>query len=123
MQRALSAGDLARVRAQVPDEDAGNKAQQVVVYAHACVLETNSAGLSILFDRFSRAERRSMASALAAIKATATLRALRSLERAFARKKAPETGSVDRRSDKLVAEMEARLLRFCEANVEELAAG
>ena len=110
------------MRVQVPDEG-GNETQQVVVYAYACILETNSAGLSILFDRFSRAERRSMASALAAIKATATLRALRSLERAFAREKAPETRSVDRQSDKLVAEMEAGLLRFCEAHVVELAAG
>lgn len=136
IRRGLAGGDLGRVRAQIPDEDSGNKSQQAVVYAYACMLETHSAGLSIVFDRFPARERQKIARALKAIGAAQTLRALRRLELALAREFAhkrsrieaaarlgelPAARRIDTQSRSHAAEIEKKLLAFCKAHVEELA--
>ena len=137
VRRALASNNpLAEVRALMPGEDACNEAQQVVVYAFACLLEVGSAGLSILFERFKPAELRKIASALSAIRADGTRndfdqldRALEAaLDRGMSRIDASEwlgaqseTRQVDRRSDAHVAEIERTLLVFCRAHLADLA--
>jgi hypothetical protein len=136
LERALAKSDLARIREEVPDEDTGNDVQKVFVYAYACILETNSAGLSILFDRFTQRERRKIASALEAIGVGKALRDLRGLERAFAQARSrgksaaqsaewlsqrPATAQIDRQSARHVSEMETKLLRYCSTHLDELA--
>lgn len=116
LEKALSSGTpfdaLAKVRELVPDDGVG--AQQVVVYGFACILETNSAGLSILFDRFDDDELRKLDASLERIGATRTLAALRAMRRLGAAK-------LDAQSQVYVAEMEQRLLAFCKAHLPELA--
>ena len=140
LQRALASEDLGAVRELLPvlPGDAANKAQRVVIHAYAAILEVNSAGLSILFDRYNRRELRQVSSALAAIGADRTLGDFSQLERALARAVArgrsrlqaaewlatkPETVRVDRKSGRHVSEMEKKLLPYCKAHVDQLAAG
>ena len=130
--RALDA--LEKVRALIPDEGAG--AQQVVVYGFACLLEANSAGLSILFDRFEDDELEQIGSSLEAIGALQTLAAFRKLQRAFASAVAggrdrldaaewvaarSDSRRIDRDARAHVTEMEQKLLAFCKAHLEQLA--
>ena len=140
LQKALSSTGtfdaLEKVRALIPDDGAG--AHEVVVYGFACILETSSAGLSILFDRFDDDELGRIRGSLESIGATRTLTALRKLEKAFeralgkgkAREDAadsltllPDAQRVDRQSADHVDEMQRKLLEFCKAHVRELAAG
>jgi hypothetical protein len=140
LKKALSAKDafdsLTKIRELVPDEGVG--AQQVVVYGFACLLETSSAGLSILFDRFDDDELAKIMAALESVGATSTLRDLRELQAVFARAvgegrarfDASElaaghsaTRGIDGKSEAHAQEMQDRLLEFCKEHLEELAAG
>jgi hypothetical protein len=131
--RALLSSDdaLGAVREAI-DED--NREQQVVVWVYACILETNSAGLSIVFDRFDDEEVAIMANGLEAIGAERTLSDLRALQAALARavglgrtrrEAADEIATMAEgrggRSNAQVDEMEQQLLAFCRAHVESLA--
>ena len=106
---------LAKIRNLVPDD--GKGAQGVFVHAHACILETNSGGLSILLDRFDRAELTRIAAALKSIGAATTLADLKAL-----RAKRATAATVDRRHEIHVREMERKLLAFCKKHIAELAA-
>jgi hypothetical protein len=140
MKKAFSAGTafdaLHEVRELVPDNGMG--AQQAVVYGFACILEANSAGLSILFDRFEDDELEKIRSSLEAIGAIRTLADFRQLQGVFASAVAggrdrldasewmavqPESQRIDRESEAHVREMEQKLLEFCKTHVDELAAG
>ena len=131
--RALNA--LEKARALIPDDGAG--AQQVVVYGFACLLEASSAGLSILFDRFDDDELERIGSSLEAIGALQTLAAFRKLQRAFVSAVVggrdrfdaaewiaarPESRRIDRDAKAHSTEIEEKLLAFCKAHVEQLAA-
>jgi hypothetical protein len=113
-----------------------NKPQQVVVWVHACILETNSAGLSILVDRFNRKEIARIDRALDTIGATVTRKALAQIlarvERGLASGKTwtdasdaahQRSPSIARKSGQYVTEMERCLLTYCQDHVEKLAAG
>ena len=127
---------LSSVREELPDD--GEGAQQVVVYGMASILEINSAGMSILFERFDEHELAKIRDALEAIGASATVRDFRALEGMFATALSsgrsrddaaewlsaePDALAIDRRSDSHAAEVEQALLKYCRAHVDELAAG
>ena len=110
----------------------------MVVYALACKLETNSACLSILFDRFGDEELERIRSSLERIGAARTLADLGELQALFQDSLAAGSDrldaaelvqeqsnarGIDGRSEAHVEEMEKKLLQFCEAHLEELAAG
>lgn len=136
LEKALASDDaLGRIRQLIPDD--GENEQAVLIYAHACILETNSAGLSIVFDRFDPEELDRIEKSLHAIKASKTLLAFRQLRRLFsseikAGRNAVDAGEwmaakpavrrIDKNSGALVAEMERKLLAFCRSHVEQLAA-
>jgi hypothetical protein len=135
VETALASSEpLAKVREVIAET---NKEQRVVVWAFACVLETHSAGLLILLDRFTGAELGRMEKALDAIGAKRTLADLRKLRRAFEAARhsgqstdnAPEAvdrsalgRAIARTREAHVREVEERLLSFCKAHVAELAA-
>ena len=137
LQRALAAEEpLPRVRGLIPDD--GEKEQQVVVFAYACILETGSSGLSILFDRFEEEELEKIDGALESIGAKRTLGDFRSLSAAFQEAIADgedrgdaaerlvaqaDAQRIDRGAEGHVQEMKERLLDFCNRNIEALAAG
>lgn len=136
LQSVDPAEALAQLRALVPDD--GEGAQQVIVYAYACILEVNSAGLSILFDRFEDDELAKCRAALEAIGAERTQADLRTLHALFVQALAegrdrfaasewvvehPDTRSIDRQSDIHVSELESALLAYCDRHMEEIAAG
>ena len=78
LRAALASEDpLASVREAIEED---NRDQQVVVWAFACLLETNSAGLSVVFDRFDESELERIAEALAAVGASRTLADLRAMQ-------------------------------------------
>ena len=125
---------LAAVRALVPDD--GEGPQQVVVYAYACILEVNSAGLSILFDRFEDEELAKCHAAFEAIGAERTQADFRRLHALFAQALAeredrfaasewvvehPNARPIDRQSDMYVSELESALLAYCDRHVDEIA--
>ena len=125
---------LQKVRELLPDD--GQGAQAVVIYGFACLLETNSAGLSILFDRFSDEELRKIRSALESIDAPRTLEAFCALQELFesaiskgeSRFEAaqslpeyPEGQRIDGASRVLTDELEEKLFAFCKTHLEELA--
>jgi hypothetical protein len=136
IRKALASDDpLASVREAIAEE---NKEQMVVVWAYACILETSSAGLTILFERFTPPEIVKIERALAAIGAAQTAADLRILRHDF--EKAVDAGSsredasdalsgsatgrtIDRKCELQVQEMEARLLAYCAEHERELAAG
>jgi len=139
LKKALSAKDafesLVKIRELVPDDGGG--AQEVVVYGFACILETSSSGLSILFDRFDDDELAKITAALESIGATSTLRDLRELQAVFARAVRKgrdrfdaselaaghsERRGIDGKSEAHAQEMQDRLLQFCKEHLEELAA-
>jgi hypothetical protein len=130
------ANPLSDVRELLPDT--GEGAQEVVVYGYACILETNSAGLSILLDRFDDVELGRFDRSLESIGAKQTLADLRRLAVLFRgaisegqdRLRAAETVGqsteaqrIDRAAEAHVREMETLLLDFCKTHLEELAAG
>ncbi|HEX7337246.1 MAG TPA: hypothetical protein VF252_08565 [Gemmatimonadales bacterium] len=136
LKKALGSDDpLPNIRALIPDD--GANAQAVVVHAFACILETGSAGLSVLVDRFEDDELAKIISSLEAIGARATLADLRQLRAALQR--AVQAGQnrldaaelvaegpgkrIDRHAELHVREMGERLLEFCRTRLEELAAG
>lgn len=131
--RALEA--LEKVRALIPDDSAG--AQQVVVYGFACLLEVSSAGLSILFDRFEEDELERIGASLEAIGALQTLAAFGKLQRAFVSAVAggrdrldaaewiaarADSRRIDRDAKAHATEIEQKLLAFCKAHLDQLAA-
>lgn len=63
--------------------DGDTPAGKVFCWVQACLLETNSAGLTIVFERFSLEEIAEMETALEAVGATETLADLRALRKAF----------------------------------------
>ena len=121
LQKALASGSsidaLAKVRELIADDGVG--AQQIFVYGFACMLETSSAGLSIVFDRFDAAELRKIGSSLEHIGATRTLTAFRRLQKSFER----AAHKVDEQSRAYADEMEQKLLALAKAHVQDLAAG
>ena len=136
LRKALSSGQLEKVRELIPDK--GKGAQEVLVYTYACILETNSAGLSILFDRFDDDELRTIHSSLESIGALGTLVALQELQKIFDERivagddrltasefvnERPEARRIDREYEAQSKEMTHKLLEFCEKHLEELAAG
>ena len=127
---------LSKVRELLPDD--GEGAQQTVVYGYAAVLEVNSSGLSVLFDRLDDEELWKCRAALDAIGAEHTLHAFDTLHPAFVKMIAagtdrfeaaerlaaqPATRRLDREHQNHVGEMEQKLLAFCRTHVAELAAG
>ena len=136
VEKALASSEpLAKVREAIAET---NEEQRVVMWAFACLLETNSAGLSILLDRFTGPELGRMEKALDTIGAKRTLADLRKLRQAFVAARhsgqsrddaaeAVDRGALGRASARAreahVREMEDRLLSFCKAHVAELAAG
>lgn len=125
---------LALVAGLLPAEN--RKAQQTLVWGHACALEINSAGLPILFERFSRQEIARIDRALDTIGARTTRQALARLrarlDKAIAGGKRrldaseelgndPAVKRITKQSDKYVREIERRLLAYCKKHVEELA--
>jgi hypothetical protein len=137
IENALWVRDLAAIRAALPSGpgDAVNRPQRIVIDAFAANLEINSAGLSILFDRFDRRELKRIASALRAIGADRTHTDLIALHDAIARaaprragtdlsewlQARPETRRIDRKWRGHSAEIDKALLRFCADNLEKLA--
>jgi hypothetical protein len=133
LERALASADpLGEVSALVDD---GTKLGQVFRYAFACILETNSAELPILFDRFEDEDLHHIENALEVIQATKTLEDYRTLKGAFDVEIAsgadrmdasdavagkPELAMLGRRHKAHVAEMERQLISFCLAHVGEL---
>jgi hypothetical protein len=130
-----SSEPLASVREVIAES---NREQKTVVWAYACLLEANSAGLTILFDRFTPAEIGRIERALVEIGATGTASNLRSLRQAVektiaggaSRAKASEalgdsaTGkAIDSDHHAQVQEIEAKLLAYCAEHERELAAG
>jgi hypothetical protein len=113
---------LQQLRELLPAET--GKAQQVLVWGYACMLEVNSAGLPMLFDRFSAAERRRIDRALEAIGARATRRAFAGLGERFRAGTLTDALAkrATRQSAKQVREIESRLLEYCQAHLEELVA-
>jgi hypothetical protein len=111
---------LQQLRELLPGET--GRAQQVLVWGHACALEVNSAGLPILFDRFSAAELRRIDRALEAIGARATRRAFERLRERFRRGTLTDAAEkrATRQSPAQVREIESRLLDYCQANLEGL---
>ncbi len=133
LRQALSADDpLAAIEGLIDDTTA---AGQVFRHAFACLLETHSAGLPILFDRFEEDDLRRVEAALAAIEATRTLADYRTLKAAFdaavasgmdpldaseAIAEKPELKRIGRGHKMHVAELERQLLAFGQAHVEQL---
>ena len=117
LARALARSNpLPAVRRLIPDE--GNAAQNVVVRAFACLLEADSAGLSILFDRFDARERKRLRASLEAIGATRTAADLDRLAKADAAARR----TIDRHRVRHVKEIETKLIRYCRNNLAALAA-
>ena len=125
LQKALSSGTpfdaLTKLRELIADDGVG--AQEVVVFGYACILETNSAGLSVLFDRFDADELRKIDASFKSMGATRTLAALRAMRRLFDQARAKAARELDRESQVYVREMEQKLLGYCKAHLPELAAG
>ena len=140
LRKALQANEpveaLAQVRELVPDD--GEGPQQVIVYAYACILEVNSAGLPILFDRFEDDELAKCQAAFEAIGAKRTQEAFRALHALFEHALAegkdrfeasdwvaehPDARPIARQSDVHVSELESALLAYCARHVEDIAAG
>jgi hypothetical protein len=133
LQTALDSGDpLGAVDAFI---DEGTPLGLTFKWAFACILETNSAELPILFDRYDDTQLRAVEDALEAIGAARTLEDYRTLKRAFdaalasgldrpdasdAIAKRPELSALGRRYKDHAAEMEERLIAFCRAHVDEL---
>jgi hypothetical protein len=115
-----------------------NREQTVVGTAYACILETHSAGLSILLDRCDDSELDQIEQALTTIGAKATLADLVRL-RALVSQACLSGASREEASDYVhdgpagravfertrlhVEEMEECLLAFCRSNIALLAAG
>ena len=134
IEKALASDDpLGRVREVISEK---GKEGQVVVWAFGCLLETNSATLTMLFDRFAPAEIAKIERALDAIGAVNTGRDLKSLREALAAlmdsgvrrsdasdqlDSSPPAKAIKRRSDVHVQEIERHLLAYCRAHVRELA--
>jgi hypothetical protein len=116
LERALARKrPLPAVRELIPDE--GNREQMIVVRAFACLLETDSAGLSMVFDRFDARERKRMRAALEAIGARQTVSAFDRISAADAAARR----RIDRGRARHVAEIETKLLGYCRRNIAALA--
>ena len=136
LQRALASNEpLTQIRSLIPDD--GTNEQEVVVSAFACIQETRSSGMSILFDRFDDDELEKIDHSLECIGAERPLAEFRKLAEAFQRAIAndedrqdaaerlvaeADSQRIDRASEALVQEMEEKLLAYCQRNVEALAA-
>jgi hypothetical protein len=133
IQEALASEDpLASLREVIAEK---NHQQKVVVWVYAGILETNSAGLTILFERFTPPEIIQIERGLVEVGATQAASDLLALRRKFesaidggaTRDHASEAvhessigKAANRRCEGHVEEMEAKLLEYCRAHVEEL---
>ena len=133
LQKALESPDpLPAISALVDD---GRPAGQTFRWAYACILETNSARLSILFDRFDDGERAQIAQALEQIGASRTVADLRALTAVFdagvtagldpadASELLADDGAsaaIGKRYQEHVKEMEDALLEFCRRRADDL---
>jgi hypothetical protein len=139
IRKALASADafsaLTTIREAIAEE---NGAQKVVVWAHACILETSSAGLTILFDRFTLPEIGRIERALVRIGAARTASDLKGLRTVFERAvdggrpaldaaddlNESELGkTMDKAYRAHVQEMETKLLAYCAQHAQELAGG
>ncbi len=139
LKKALTHSDpITAVRKLCRDD--GPEAQQVVVYAFSAIVETGSAGLSILFDRFDDdAELNKVGAALEAIGATRSQADFQTLHQAYCQTLAEEgqdqfdaaavaaelgeSQGIDRRAAEHAEEMERQLEAFCREHLEKIAAG
>ena len=133
LERALASKEpLTKVQALINETTA---AGQTFRFAFACLLETRSATLTILFDRFEDDELARIEQSLDAIQASRTLADFRKLKRAFddavasgqdrfdasdAVASRADLAAIGRRHKAQVAEMERRLLAYCRAHLREL---
>jgi len=133
LQKALSSAEpLPAISALVDD---GLPAGQTFRWAYACILETFSAQLSILFDRFDAEERARIAAALEEIGAAKTLADFRSLAVVFDAgvtagldpgdasdllREDQASAAIGRRYQEHVKEMEGALLEFCRRRLDDL---
>jgi hypothetical protein len=133
LERALASSDpLGAVNAIV---DESTPLGRIFRRVFACILETNSAELLILFDRYDDEYLRDIEDALEAIQATRTLEDYRRLKQAFDAAVASGLDRLDasdavastaelavrgRQYQAHVAEMEQQLTSFCRAHVREL---
>ena len=139
IRKALAGDDtfeaLSSIRELIVEK---GKQQQVVVWVYACILETNSAGLSILFDRFTPREISRFERALREIGSTRTAADLPTLRESVEQAvddglsrldasesvhESPLGRAIAKRTERQVGEMEAKLLAYCVAHLNELAAG
>ncbi len=135
LRAALVSDDfpLAQFRELMPE---GSPEQDVVVFVFAAILDTNSAGLYILLDRYDSDELNIICKGLQTVGATETLTDLQALRRAFGNAVASgldqfqasdqvaesEMGrALSNKTELHVGEMESKLLKYCRDNVEILA--
>lgn len=134
--RAALASDsdpLGQFRELMPE---GSPEQDVVVHVFGAILETGSAGLSILLDRCDSDELDALCAGLQTAGAAETLRDILVLRHALS--DAVKSGidpldaseqiaesemgrALDKKHELHVAEMESKLLKYCRENVEILA--
>ena len=135
LKAALASDDpLPQILSLIPDD--GQPERTVVIYAHGCMLETGSSGLSMVFDRYEDHELERMIDAVTQIRASRTKRDLQLLYQVFKRAIAggadrieaaekvaqyAKRRKIDAASDAHVQELGDRLLRFCRTHVAELA--
>jgi hypothetical protein len=118
-----------------PLVDDSTPAGKTFRWAFACILETNSAGLPILFDRFEDEELDRVQAALGAIEAKQTLADIRRLRQAFEKATGkgmdrleasdaiandPKLKPIARAHAAQVEEMERQLIAFSKAHVRDL---
>jgi hypothetical protein len=139
IRRALASGDrfeaITAIREAIAEK---NREQKIVVWVYACILETNSAGLTILFDRYTPPEITKMERALVESGAAGTAADLRTLRQeletavdgGMTREDAIEllqeskvARAIDRAHEAHVQEMETRLWEYCAKHDEKLTAG
>ncbi|HJU41223.1 MAG TPA: hypothetical protein VJ691_00355 [Vicinamibacterales bacterium] len=135
LKAALKSDDpLPKIVEIIPNDGRGERA--TVVDAYGCLLETNSGGLSMIFDRFGGDEFEQMMDAVERIGAARTLRDLKALRRVWKRAatagedqfeaadavaRYAKTNKIDAARATHVRELERQLVKFCKAHVEDLA--
>ncbi|MBE0584488.1 MAG: hypothetical protein IH612_12120 [Desulfofustis sp.] len=134
VQEALSFDDPLSALSGVVDENTPSGG--AYRWAYVCILETNSAGLSILFDRYEDTDLDQIEGALEKIGALKTLSDLRVLRKAFDDAialgfdrfdasdnldKDPNLKGIIREYQRHVEEMENLLVVFCKKHAHELA--
>ena len=135
LRTALKSNDpLPKIVAIIPNDGHGERG--IVINAYGCLLETNSGGLSMIFDRFGGSEFAQMIDAVERIGAERTLRDLKTLRRVWKRSataggdqfeaadavaRYAKARKIDPAYRTHVRELERKLLKFCKDHIEELA--